>query len=643
MKAALTFGTAITQGYQGVLSVQALLGVKSEALLEILTKIQATQGILNSLNAVRNALDKDSILVLKAKTMGQKLYNWVLKGTATATNGAATATKGLNVAMRALPILAIIGGLTALVSWLIKTKDKTDDLTDSTKELTEAEKAYNEARSQRLTQQRDIDDLVRISNKLSQEQLKSLKSRLEQEIALSEKNEGEIKLSKERIQLTKDNIKQYETRLKQINDELNSEKLLDNVKRQKLLFEKDLLSGKITQENEVIRLQKQGLNLTDDELSNLNKRREQLAAITNLIKQETKAVKDNAKAKKQVEADLSILEDETKDIQKEEDERLKIQEEALERLSLKRRLENIKRFDDQEKFNQAELENEIDLINNLIKLRQDYGKDTLDLEVQRAELLQQFRAKELQDSKDSILTTVDDIASAITDIYNQAADNAINAFRRQEDAAARMYGTFEKLAVEGNITAQQSMAEMQERIEEQQRRQMQMEQRKLRMQQAQQVSSILLNQLEQGKTPGEALEAAGAFLATSKTLLASLPSFKEGTEMTTAGNLDKDGGHLAILHKGERVMTEQQNKMVGNLSNPMVADIAYKYRTGQLSDSAGNSYDLIELKHELQGIKSAIQNQPHQVVGLEETLSGMVEMMVKNIKGNHTRTTIYKS
>jgi hypothetical protein len=208
-----------------------------------------------------------------------------------------------------------------------------------------------------------------------------------------------------------------------------------------------------------------------------------------------------------------------------------------------------------------------------------------------------------------------------------------------------MYGTFEKLAAEGNITAQQSLAEMQNRIEEQQRRQMQMEQRKLRMQQAQQVSSILLNQLEQGKSPGEALAAAGAFLATSSTLLASLPSFDVGTENTSGGGrgIDGKGGFLAINHPDERIMTAEQNRKVGDISNPMLADIAYKYRTGQLNDSAGNSYDLMRLESKLSAIEQAIQNQPQQVVGLEETLSGMVEMMVKNIKGNHTKTTIFKA
>lgn len=637
MKAALTFGTAITQGYQGVLSIQALLGVKSEKLLEILTKIQATQGVLNSLNAIRNALDKDSILVLKAKTMGQKLYNWVLKGTATATKGATTATKGLNVAMRALPLVAVVAGLTALVSWFAKSKKEIEESTENLKQFKEqgdlTEIISNIERLQRGFQgvKNEIKDLQNLTNLNRISNRKSL--------------EEQLRLAKEVTNETETQTKALFGQTTTIDDLRNALRIANRAQAGYKLTLEELTTGQEIFKDSSGRINKELIETSKilvaqhDEASNLifdiNKK---------IIEDQKNTSKETVIAKKQMQADLSTLEEEeTKDVQKALDDRLKIQEEDLQREALKRRQQNIQNIDDQEEFNQAELANEVKLIDDLIQLRKDYGKDTLELEVQKAELLQEFRARELEDSKDSILTTVDDIANAISDIYNQATDNAINAFKRQEEGAKRMYGTFEKLAVEGNITAQQSMAEMQERIEAQQRKQMQMEQRKLRMQQAQQVSSILLNQLEQGKTPGEALAAAGAFLATSKTLLASLPSFKEGTEMTTAGNLDKDGGHLAILHKGERVMTEGQNKLVGNLSNPVVADIAYKYRTGQLSDSAGNSYDLIRLESKLSAIEQAIQNQPQQVVGLEETLSGMVEMMVKNIKGNHTKTTIYKS
>jgi hypothetical protein len=316
--------------------------------------------------------------------------------------------------------------------------------------------------------------------------------------------------------------------------------------------------------------------------------------------------------------------------------------ELLDKQSKQRQLINLRTIKDDEELAVSELEIERQLLEDKIELRKKYFGEATELEIELAKLTREKNEQELN----QMYKQLDDFASGIETVFNQMANNAMESFRRQEQGAQMMYGTFEKLAVEGNITAQQSMAEMQERIEAQQRKQMQMEQRKLRMQQAQQVSSILLNQLEQGKTPGEALASAGAFLATSKTLLASLPSYGVGIESTPdfgGRGIDGKGGFLAINHPKERIFKEKENEKIGNLSNPMVADIAYKYRTGQLSDSAGNSYDLMRLEGKLSAIEQAIQSQPQQVVGLEETLSGMVEMMVKNIKGNHTRTTIYKS
>src|SRR3990167_1927010 len=54
-------------------------------------------------------------------------------------------------------------------------------------------------------------------------------------------------------------------------------------------------------------------------------------------------------------------------------------------------------------------------------------------------------------------------------------------------------------------------------------------------------------------------KAFGAFIA---------GSFKEGTEDTGgAGNVDADGGKLAIIHPNERILTKEQNQALGGITN----------------------------------------------------------------------------
>jgi len=101
VQAALQLGTGVVQGYQGVLGVTTLLGVENENLIETLTKLQAAQGVVNSLQAVQQALAKESVLVLKAQALGT--------GALSAAQAAYAAIVGTSTGALKLFRLALIG------------------------------------------------------------------------------------------------------------------------------------------------------------------------------------------------------------------------------------------------------------------------------------------------------------------------------------------------------------------------------------------------------------------------------------------------------------------------------------------------------------------------------------------------------
>jgi hypothetical protein len=108
IRAALQLGTGVVQGYQGVLGVTTLLGVENENLIETLTKLQAAQGVVNSLSAVQQALAKESVLVLKAQALGTSALS--------AAQGAYAAIVGTSTGALKLFRLALIGtGIGAIV------------------------------------------------------------------------------------------------------------------------------------------------------------------------------------------------------------------------------------------------------------------------------------------------------------------------------------------------------------------------------------------------------------------------------------------------------------------------------------------------------------------------------------------------
>mgnify|MGYP000873647095 CR=1 FL=1 len=122
----------------------------------------------------------------------------------------------------------------------------------------------------------------------------------------------------------------------------------------------------------------------------------------------------------------------------------------------------------------------------------------------------------------------------------------------------------------------------------------------------------------------------------------SLPAFYEGTENTgTGGGLDGKGGFLSVLHPNERVMTAEQNGMVGSLSNIELANLAQMYNMGLVAPKVTYESDRTDaVIHELRSVKEAIKSIdiPAQKVYFDETtkaLVNVVETRTKVIKTHH--------
>jgi hypothetical protein len=79
--------------FQGITSAVALTGVESEALVKTMVKLQAAQGLVNSVNIIAQNLNKDAILGIQIRNTLQKAQNFILYGSAAAVTAESTATK----------------------------------------------------------------------------------------------------------------------------------------------------------------------------------------------------------------------------------------------------------------------------------------------------------------------------------------------------------------------------------------------------------------------------------------------------------------------------------------------------------------------------------------------------------------------
>jgi hypothetical protein len=115
--------------FQGIQSAAALAGVENEALVQTMVKLQAAQGLVNSVSIIANNLNKESILGLQLRNGLEKAKNFIMTGSiaptlanvaatqaqAGANVGLAVATGGATTAMKLFRLAMIATGIGAIV------------------------------------------------------------------------------------------------------------------------------------------------------------------------------------------------------------------------------------------------------------------------------------------------------------------------------------------------------------------------------------------------------------------------------------------------------------------------------------------------------------------------------------------------
>lgn len=259
--------------------------------------------------------------------------------------------------------------------------------------------------------------------------------------------------------------------------------------------------------------------------------------------------------KRQYEANRKLEENEAKD--KEGQRKYELE---LEREYQRRRAKIEKEFEDERKAQEK-----VDAISQ--KRFEDGLKDAA---------LQ--KKKEREAAEKNIYDSLDKYQKEYYTNEEKRIDRSIANSQRREDS-------LRELAQSGIDNAQQSIAA-------EQKIQAEAEAKREKLLKQQQRTELFLTGF---KTLTANLEAnpgnAGkAFLETTAEIsglvafLSTIPAFFEGTENTGEGGngIDGKGGFHAILHPKERVMTAEQNKMIGDISNNEAAKVLAMYNSGAM-------------------------------------------------------------
>jgi TP901 family phage tail tape measure protein len=233
------------------------------------------------------------------------------------------------------------------------------------------------------------------------------------------------------------------------------------------------------------------------------------------------------------------------------------------------------------------------------------------------------------------------------DLAQSQLDKRIELIDKEIDASKKKEQDLEDLAKNGNIKANESIAE-QERIQNEQLAQKQKaERQKQLIQSTTAFLTAYTNELENGKSSGEALTIALTDKALLDGIISALPTFFVGTEDTgNGGNLDNNGGFLSVLHPNERVMTKEQNQQLNGMSNDEVVKMVQKAKINNVQngsfENVGVLAELNGLKSELGAIKQAILNRPETNIELGAITQSAMEIVQSTKKGNKTTVNTFK-
>ena len=219
--------------------------------------------------------------------------------------------------------------------------------------------------------------------------------------------------------------------------------------------------------------------------------------------------------------------------------------------------------------------------------------------------------------------TIKAFQEAITQILTDQIDKRIELMKKEEDAARNRQDYLEQLAANGNITAKESIAEQIQIQREAQAEQARLERMKQNIELINSALGTFNSQLNQGKSPAEALATTMASTQVLVGFLKNLNFFAKGTDNAPGGLAVVDeqgaeiitdkhgrikdigtnkGARFTMLDKGDKVITAPKTAAIlngfGDMSNAQLMS--------RKTDTAGTSYDLMAIER-LERIEKAVK------------------------------------
>ena len=153
---ALQIGEGVLQSYQAAVGITALVGVEQEKLLEVLTKLEAIQAVLNSVESAKLALQKNSIKFTQIQAGAQKAMNAAL-------GDGTKASKLFRGALLATGVGALVVGVGLLVENFDDLAKMVSGVSDEQAVLNEHIDDYKAGATEAITKTNEVEAAFRLA------------------------------------------------------------------------------------------------------------------------------------------------------------------------------------------------------------------------------------------------------------------------------------------------------------------------------------------------------------------------------------------------------------------------------------------------------------------------------------------------
>lgn len=420
LDAALGALGAATGGFGIVTAGMSMFGGESEKAEKMQKKLMEAIALVNSVQQLSNALNKDSALMVKLHSVAQGLLSKQMQATATATATASTAMKGLRAALVSTGVGALVIALGFLVQKLIehneqakeaqtdeealktsmdRLKESTDFLAESYDKLRTAKEKYAQTTFETATDAEKLD----ILNKSLQEQEINLKGAQEQIEAYQKQVEitgKDLAAARKQYDIFGNDFKQsYEEAQAAFN---NAKANLKGSQAQVLEFNNAI--GDIKKQRDDI-IKNQAASSEKESISNKKYIAEEIQSRLNAAKAKTQILKQEFDAySKAADAEISIAVEKRNEYGKALEEQIKIEKELLDN----RNAQAIEQAEGNEialKTAKRNFQTDLDAINRT----SDVFKNNMDETADAVRMLFMKSEAEVQTYIDSIMTQIDEI------------------------------------------------------------------------------------------------------------------------------------------------------------------------------------------------------------------------------------------